>query len=703
MKQLIGFLSAYLILGLAVLCGQSPPEMQAKHEHCFPEEAREMMKEELEKLRKNYRQMNDNSPQLLVLCIQFPDIAGELSRAGIDSMMNINRWDGTSGKGSFKDYYEEVSYGKFVPQSHVYGWYTAAHTYSYYIDTLGRTSAADTLYVEALRQAAAEGVDLSIFDNDGDGEAEAVILQTSASIRAQFRFIWIDPPTYKDIAFKFYTIQPVDGLTFRLGTTVHEYGHVLGLPDLYLGDHPFGRYDVMSHAKGSIPGHFSAWSKVQVGWIDPIVITDPVSNLGISNSHDQPFAIKIYDDPFEDERYFLVENRRRKGYDAGGGGNINSSGLLIYHIDETIEYGRGLLQADGKNELEQWNASNGASGNIGDPGDFYPGTTNNLQLTATSNPHSRDFFGTDWGVAIRNIRDDGDLVTVDIDPGPFEGYTLGLDDGLPGFFRSQAYSSFPFNASLQIEEIWAGAKFELEGKDTLYSMRSATSGSYPDGIADSTARTYELRIYEAFNTTTGQPSGLLYEQSGYLPIPLFGSSVYLSSTPIIHLDQPLGISGSIFVAFKITRDKNDPLKGNFLINDILGEVSGNSYYSFGSDFPVFSSLSGNREVSLRLFVLREGSNVPTSLAPANSGFKLQNFPNPFSQQTNIRLENTKSAHIQLEILDMLGKQIHQLEDAILPAGNYTYQWDATHSPKGIYLLRLKMGNQQHSLKILHQE
>ncbi|HEX6150012.1 M6 family metalloprotease domain-containing protein, partial [Nocardioides sp.] len=76
-----------------------------------------------------------------------------------------------------------------------------------------------------------------------------------------------------------YTTQPEDA---GVGVLSHEYGHDLGLPDLYdsIGptDTDVGWWDLMSTGSHSgpvfqsIPTHMGAWSKYVLGWINPRVL-----------------------------------------------------------------------------------------------------------------------------------------------------------------------------------------------------------------------------------------------------------------------------------------------------------------------------------------------------------------------------------------------------------------------------------------------
>ena len=74
-----------------------------------------------------------------------------------------------------------------------------------------------------------------------------------------------------------FTTQAEDA---GVGVIAHEYGHDLGLPDLYdvigPGDTDVAFWDLMSTGSHSgplfqtIPAHMGAWSKYVLGWVDPV-------------------------------------------------------------------------------------------------------------------------------------------------------------------------------------------------------------------------------------------------------------------------------------------------------------------------------------------------------------------------------------------------------------------------------------------------
>ena len=127
----------------------------------------------------------------------------------------------------------------------------------------------------------------------------------------------------------------------RIRVIAHETGHFLGLPDLYdtdgSGSKGLGNYCLMANNWGPdgsqkyLP-HLSAWSKVQLGWVKPIVIlTSGSYSARKSCEFKDIFLIGNGTANFGSGEYLLIENRQRCKFDA----KIPSTGLAIYHIDDT--------------------------------------------------------------------------------------------------------------------------------------------------------------------------------------------------------------------------------------------------------------------------------------------------------------------------------------------------------------------------------
>ncbi|HEX7880056.1 MAG TPA: M6 family metalloprotease domain-containing protein [Candidatus Eisenbacteria bacterium] len=131
----------------------------------------------------------------------------------------------------------------------------------------------------------------------------------------------------------FPELETQDGFVFSpVGVVCHELGHALGLPDLYDTVAPenqvfaesqgIGSWDLMAagtwNANGFVPAEFSAWSKVFVGWIDPVVITaDQAVTLSAVEIDRRHGVVKV---PLGGDEYLLIENRYQ---DSNGDGRFN--------------------------------------------------------------------------------------------------------------------------------------------------------------------------------------------------------------------------------------------------------------------------------------------------------------------------------------------------------------------------------------------
>lgn len=66
----------------------------------------------------------------------------------------------------------------------------------------------------------------------------------------------------------------------------------------------------------------------------------------------------------------------------------------------------------------------------------------------------------------------------------------------------------------------------------------------------------------------------------------------------------------------------------------------------------------------------------------------QNYPNPFNPITTINFSLESASQVQLSVYDMLGREVHILEEGFRSAGSHTVQFDASALPSGVYIYRL---------------
>ncbi|MDO9390149.1 MAG: immune inhibitor A, partial [bacterium] len=111
--------------------------------------------------------------------------------------------------------------------------------------------------------------------------------------------------------------QSQDGMVLgSQGEIAHEFGHQLGLPDLYdysMYSVGLGEWELMSwgswNMNAYVPPHLSAWCKVFLGWSQPLTLTPGVDSLipfdWVAKNPDA--IVKI---PINSHEYYLIENRR---------------------------------------------------------------------------------------------------------------------------------------------------------------------------------------------------------------------------------------------------------------------------------------------------------------------------------------------------------------------------------------------------------
>jgi immune inhibitor A len=166
------------------------------------------------------------------------------------------------------------------------------------------------------------------------------------------------------------------------GVLCHEFGHLLGLPELYApggaAHEGIGVWGLMGQGtwlgRGDRPPHPEAWSKARLGWIDVQTIDRTTPGVTLPAVTRAPRAIRIPVTPGNQHEYYLLENRLREGADA----KLPGEGLLIWHVDERVGGFRTaqqnparkllhLVEADGRGDLDRGHTAGGNRGDAGDP------------------------------------------------------------------------------------------------------------------------------------------------------------------------------------------------------------------------------------------------------------------------------------------------------------------------------------------------
>jgi hypothetical protein len=207
----------------------------------------------------------------------------------------------------------------------------------------------------------------------------------------------------------------------NIGLFCHEFGHILGLPDLYDIDESngasegIGVWGLMGGGswlnQEKTPANMCAWSRINCGWISPIPIS--VGTFTMHSPLNTSVVYKILTN--QANEYFLLENRQNVGQDQ----YLPGEGLAIWHVDDNQSENDDenhklvdLEEADGLNDLD-----NGM--NSGDAGDLYPGSSNATFFNELSNPNSNLYSGLPSNIDINNITEDDLIITFSINSPAF--------------------------------------------------------------------------------------------------------------------------------------------------------------------------------------------------------------------------------------------------------------------------------------------
>jgi len=134
---------------------------------------------------------------------------------------------------------------------------------------------------------------------------------------------------------------------------------------------------------------------------------------------------------------------------------------------------------------------------------------------------------------------------------------------------------------------------------------------------------------------------------------------------------------------------------NFFIgNDISIVQPGNAAYALiGTEW---ESINYNPVIMLNI-----NSSTDVENRTASNDFALeQNFPNPFSDKTNIIYTVDETNIVNFEVYDITGKLVISKNLGVKQTGKYTLSLDANDLNRGVYLYRLLLGEKSQTRRMI---
>ena len=383
----------------------------------------------------------------VVILVQFSDIKFKNAdpKKQFSEMLNKEGYNEFHHQGSARDYFIKNSSGAFRPTFDVIGPITISQTRAYYGGTSDdrRYNMARKALIEALDTLLRwNSIDFSQYDNDKDGNVDFVYMIYAGVGRSSsgvVESIWPHAssitkrmgygPTVKryacsnEIGGRAYKANSATSTPNGIGTFVHEFGHVLGLPDLYDVDGNNRQktpqsWSIMAHGgyncptnsenvQGCAPPFYSAFERMSVGWMASPTELNVKGQVQLDKIDDN-IAYSVTN-PQNPNEMFLLEYRTNKNWDAG---QVNS-GMLIWHIDYvTSVWSNRKINVDGSHmhvDIEEAVAGTGTSAAPSDP---FPGSRN-----VTSFNKFVFWNGNDMNISLTNIKESSDkeYITFDVD------------------------------------------------------------------------------------------------------------------------------------------------------------------------------------------------------------------------------------------------------------------------------------------------
>ncbi|MFN8589319.1 MAG: M6 family metalloprotease domain-containing protein [Candidatus Eisenbacteria bacterium] len=355
--------------------------------------------------------------------------------------------------GSVPDYFEWVSRGRLKPRFEIVATVQLGRELNYYAnDRWGvaylNTPNNDWGLVRDAAEAADPVVDWRRFDRDGDsyvdmlwiihagvGGEGTTTMRSLWSITSRLTDGWsnggaieldelVPGSDRQHMRLDRFSILPEmsifqPGRMSEIGVYCHEFGHALGLPDLYdtsqLGGAANvgpGNWSLMSTGAYGGDGHSpqypvapGAWSMLYLGWAD-VVRPARDTTLTLRPTTDGGSVVELWFQGESNTDHFLLEARNATGFDR----NVSAPGLLVTQVDDAMiglrlstnrintgpSPGMRVVEADGDYDMARgWNH--------GDENDPLPGALGRRRLDDDTTPSLRSLQGLVTSLAIENV------------------------------------------------------------------------------------------------------------------------------------------------------------------------------------------------------------------------------------------------------------------------------------------------------------
>lgn len=305
--------------------------------------------------------MTEGTRHIPVILLEFSDLTFTISNPAqaFDDMLNKEGYSANNALGSVNEFYRDNSHGKFDPVFDVYGPVNIQQPHAQYGNNYGSAAAAKAfnLAVSMLDSQ----IDFTKYDYDNDGNIDMILFYYAGHNTAEgaggdtiwphqwwFRYAGINQKYDGKTLGRYFCTSELRGASGSnmcgIGTTSHEFGHSLGLPDFYDTDYATngsagGLYTFSTMCSGSYnsngtrPPFFNVMERSMLDWCD-----EPTE---ISRSGDYTLqSVRVADESYyipttTDGEIMIFECRDQNKWDSP-----LPTGLVVYHLDRSRKSGR---------------------------------------------------------------------------------------------------------------------------------------------------------------------------------------------------------------------------------------------------------------------------------------------------------------------------------------------------------------------------
>ena len=313
------------------------------------------MRRAAHQMRAQASSLTQGSHKIPVILVNFSDKAFIVNNPAVafSNMLNQEGYTTNGGTGSVRDFYVENSHGTYTPEFEVFGPVTLSNTSEYY--AYNKTGRASVALKEACGLLDNE-IDFSQYDSNNDGSVDMILMYYAGHNQAEgggSDTIW-PHQGYASGRFdgknlsRYFCTSELKGSYGNqmcgIGTTTHEFGHSLGLPDFYDTDYDENGsagalYTFSTMCSGSYnnngrtPPYFNSEELQILGW--PVEQVE-IPSQGPLTIHPIQEGTAYRTEATMEGEYFVYECRTLTGWDR----YLPKGGLLVYHVDKAA---RGSL------------------------------------------------------------------------------------------------------------------------------------------------------------------------------------------------------------------------------------------------------------------------------------------------------------------------------------------------------------------------